>query len=294
MRKILRWIKYPLSRKKFSFYFYLYKIIFTSTKKRYSKIIDLVHFDSDKSTKLKYIETKIGKFLVFSRDGGISRQLFINKQYNFKSFQKVIKIIGKQDLLIDVGANIGPTCISAINKGYSKKSIAIEPELDCYKILKQNIKINDLENKIRVLNNAVSNKIELLKISKKNENSGASFITKKTSKFELIKSIKLDKFANKIKNKTLIWVDVQGYEGKVIEGSKKIIKKKIPFVIEFWPYAINRNQDRDLVIEGLKRFKHFYDLSIDEKKTICSNENIKKLFFKYNKKKATELLLVNF
>lgn len=294
MCKILRWIKYSHSGKKFSFYFYLYKIIFTSIKQGYSKIIDLVHFDTDKSTKLKYVETKIGKFLVFSHDGGISRQLFINKQYNFKSFLKVIKIIGKQDLLIDVGANIGPTCISAINKGYAKESIAIEPELDCYKILEKNIKINDLENKIKTLNNAVSNKVELLKISKKNGNSGASFITKKTPKFRLIKSIKLDEFVKKVNNKTLIWIDVQGYEGKVIEGSKELIKKKIPFVIEFWPYAIKRNHDLNLIKTGLKRFKYFYDLNSDKKKTICSDKNIKNLFKKYNKKKATELLLVNF
>ena len=106
MLRILRWMNYPFLKKKFSLYFYFYKIIFTITKKKYPKIIDLVHFDSDKQTKLKYIETKIGKFLVFSHDGGISRQLFINKQYNFKSFQKVIRIIGKQDLLIDIGANI--------------------------------------------------------------------------------------------------------------------------------------------------------------------------------------------
>jgi len=294
MLKILRWMNYPFLKKKFSLYFYFYKIIFTIIKKKYPKIIDLVHFDSDKSTKLKYIETKIGKFLVFSHDGGISRQLFINKQYNFKSFQKVIRIIGKQDLLIDIGANIGPTCIGAINKGYAKESIAIEPELDCYKILEKNIKINNFENKIKTLNNAVSNKVELLKISKKSGNSGASFITKKTPKFRLIKSIKLDEFAKKVNNKTLIWIDVQGYEGKVIEGSKELIKKKIPFVIEFWPYAINRNHDLDLIIAGLKRFKYFYDLNSDKKKTICSDENIEKLFKKYNKKKATELLLVNF
>ena len=294
MFKILKWLKYPLEKKIFSFFFYTYKIIFIQIKKKYSRIIDLVHFDSDKSTDNKYVETQIGKFLVFSNDGGISRQLFINKQYNFKSFQKVIKIIGKQRLLVDVGANIGPTCIGALNKNYVQESIAIEPELDCFKMLQQNIQLNNLGSRIYTFNNAVSDKTGILKITKKNKNSEASYITKKNTEYKLIKSVNLDRFQNKLKKKTLIWVDVQGYEGRVIEGAKEIIKKNIPFVIEFWPYAINKNLDKDLLIKGLKRFKYYYDLSGDKNKFLCSEENIKKLFDKYNEKKTTELLLINF
>jgi len=294
MFKFLKWVKYPLKKKFFSFFFYTYKIIYTHIKKKYSHIIDLVHFDSDKSTDNKYVETQLGKFLVFSNDGGISRQLFINKQYNFKSFQKVIKIIGKQKLLVDVGANIGPTCIGALNKNYVQESIAIEPELDCFKMLQQNIQLNNLGSRICTFNNAVSDKTEILKIAKKNKNSGASHITKKNTEYKLIKSVNLDRFKNKLKKKTLIWIDVQGYEGRALEGAKKIIKKNIPFVIEFWPYAIDKNLDKNLLIKGLKRFKYYYDLSGDRKKFPCSEENIKKLFIKYNEKKTTELLLINF
>ena len=83
MSKILKWIKYPLEKKKFSFFFYLYKIVFIKIKKKFSKVLDLVHFDVDKTTELKYTESANGKFLVFTNDGGISRQIFINKEYNF-------------------------------------------------------------------------------------------------------------------------------------------------------------------------------------------------------------------
>ena len=117
---------------------------------------------------------------------------------------------------------------------------------------------------------------EFLKISKKNGNSGASFITKKTPKFRLIKSIKLDEFVKKVNNKTLIWIDVQGYEGKVIEGSKELIKKKIPFVIEFWPYAIKRNHDLNLIKTGLKRFKYEYTHPQMAPRLYTSDQNGKK------------------
>ena len=294
MNKILKWINYPLKKKKFSILFHLYKKIFIFIKYNYPKIIDSVIFDTEKFDKYKLVETNLGKFIVFSDDGGISRQLFINKQYNFTSFQRTIKILGRQNLLIDVGANIGPVCIAAISKKYVKKSIAIEPEINSYKILKKNISLNNFETKIKIFNNAVSNRNENIKIYLKRGNFGASYIKKFKSKANTVKSIRLDKFYKDILKKTLIWIDVQGYEAKVLDGAKKLIKKNIPFVIEFWPYAINRYSDKNLIISGLKKFKYFYDLSDNKKKLPCTNENIEKLFQKYNKKKTTELLLVNF
>ena len=297
MSKILKWIKYPLQKKNFSIYFYLYKIFFIKIKKKFPKILDLVHFDVDKSTKLKYIETKTGKFLVFTRDGGISRQIFINKEYNFKSLKKVIKIIGKQNIIFDVGANIGTTCIAALKKKYTEYSIAIEAEKDLFKLLNLNIQLNNMNKKIIPLNFVASDKHEYFDLVKNNKNYGASFVKKKINNKNLnnkVRSLKLDDLIKHLKKKTLIWIDVQGNESKVLKGSSKLIKKKIPFVIEFWPYGINRSNNKENLSNELKKFKYFFDLnSSNPQIKNISPENIEALFNKYNQKQATELLLIN-
>jgi hypothetical protein len=45
---------------------------------------------------------------------------------------------------------------------------------------------------------------------------------------------------------SLIWMDVQGFEGHVLEGGARTIRKGVPVVAEFWPYGIRRSgMERD-------------------------------------------------
>ena len=53
----------------------------------------------------------------------------------------------------------------------------------------------------------------------------------KTKKFDTL-------FENVLSDKDLIWIDTQGYEPKVLRGAQSLIYKKIPTVVEFWPYAL--------------------------------------------------------
>ena len=154
--------------------------------------------------------------------------------------------------------------------------------------------LNNLQKKIEIFNLAVSDKVGHVKLIRKRENYGASFINNKKGRYKT-RSITLDKFKNKINKNCLIWIDVQGYEEKVLNGAKNLINNKIPFVIEFYPHLIKKFSKKSEIIKGLKKFKFFYDLKKDklEKKKI--NEiNLNYLFKIYNKKKATELLLINY
>ena len=59
------------------------------------------------NTNYKYTENKNGKYIIIGKDGGISRQLYVNGEYNLQTLRKTINIVGKLDLIVDVGANIG-------------------------------------------------------------------------------------------------------------------------------------------------------------------------------------------
>jgi hypothetical protein len=68
------------------------------------------------------------------------------------------RLVGKpgQDILVDVGANIGMICIAMLKRGYFREAIAIEPDPRNFELLKRNIKQNGLEGRIRVAAFAVS------------------------------------------------------------------------------------------------------------------------------------------
>ena len=75
--------------------------------------------------------------------------------------------------LYDIGANIGVTCIPAVNRGLVKRAIAVEPEPENFKLLKLNIILNNLEDKIETLNYALSSESDkFLNLEISNDNSG--------------------------------------------------------------------------------------------------------------------------
>ena len=296
MRKILKWFTYSNQVKFQSIIYHLYKKIFFYLKKNNKKILDSIHFDYLNTNTYKLSESEFGKFIIFARDGGISRQVYINKTYNFETLKKTIQILGKQDLIFDIGANIGTTCITAIKKKFAKKAIAVEVDNENFQLLKQNIILNKMEDKIESINAAIGYKQKKLELIKNKNNFGANY-TKNSNKKKnknKVKVVDLNKFNKLTKKKSLIWIDIQGNEAKALLGSSKLIKKKIPFVIEFWPYGIKRAGEKEKLITQLLKFKFYIDLKSEKKNKVdCNIKNLNELFKKYHSKKATELLLMN-
>ena len=69
----------------------------------------------------------------------------------------------KPEILIDIGANIGPICIPAVKRNYVKQAIAIEPGPDNARLLRANVALNSLHDRIIVHECAVGASEETLK-----------------------------------------------------------------------------------------------------------------------------------
>lgn len=166
----------------------------------------------------------------------IYKYLFeINKITFFKSKVKL------GDNIVIVGANVGfYTQILSKLVGEKGKVYSFEPDNDNFKLLKKNclgLKNVILEKK------AVGEKNGYIKLYKSNSlnTDHQSFDIGEGRTFIKIKCVKLDSyFASKVKI-NLIKVDIQGYDYFAFKGMKKILKsnKKIIFMSEMWPYALN-------------------------------------------------------
>lgn len=177
--------------------------------------------------------------IVFYKNGYEERQI----KFLYEWIKK-----NKANIFIDVGANFGIYSLRISKLFRMLKVIAFEPVLSTFNKLVKNIKINNLEKRIKTYNVGLSNTNGLKKmvaLEKRNyiQSGGFSFyIPKGKLGKEIVtqyhKSIIGDKILKFKKKKIVIKIDVEGYENKVLLGIKNLLKNnKILLQIEIF----NRN-----------------------------------------------------
>ncbi len=120
----------------------------------------------------------------------------------------------EDDVVLDVGANIGAFTVKVARK--VKRVIAIEPEPQNYRLLLENIKINNIQNVLPV-NLAVSDKEEIVYF----DTTGGS--ARVSQGGYPVKANTLDNILNEIREPhvTVLKMDIEGYEGKALSSFHK-------------------------------------------------------------------------
>jgi len=151
---------------------------------------------------------------------------------------------------IDVGANIGYfTCLMSKLAGPSGKVLAIEPEPQNLALLEQNIKMNNLTNvMVHACALGASEGFAMLGLYKA-ANRGRHSIVNHDAKSQIEVPVKtLDALARAAGENIDWWsfvkIDVEGYEGFVLDGAKETLPRVETLVMEYSP-ALLRAAGRD-------------------------------------------------
>jgi len=277
------------------------KIIFNFFE---NKKIRRAIFDTSEPNTILFSRGVNENFILQSNDQVIGRTVFATKKpFDFDKLTKVLKILNlkKNELLIDVGANIGTICIPAIKRNLFNKAIVFEPEPLNYSLLLSNIIINGCYNKISAHNIALGSKNrEKLNLQLDDHNKGNHRIIInskiKLKKNIVINSYKLDSFIKNVNSlSTLVWIDVQGYETQVLLGAKKLLNKKVPVCVEFSPTFLEKKKYDIFKKMFIKNgYNYFYNLNLPLNKIALNNQSIDNLYktLKKNKFAETDLLFV--
>lgn len=268
--------------KKIIWFFFLFQYLQNIHKNLLNKFIvnnKKINFDNQKkAVELLAINHFNEKYIVNSDDKVIGRQLYIKGSFDFDIFLLTLEILKnkiKRETLIDIGANIGSICIPAVKRGIFKNCLAIEPEPYNFDLLNKNIFINDVSNKIQTFNFALGQfDDEKIKFEKSEDNYGdhriksnsteKNYFNEDKRKIIDVETKTLDKIMKDLDPKeTLLWMDVQGYEGFVLEGAINTLSKKPPLVIELEPYLIERLNSYNVLKRNLinAEYKNCYNLS---------------------------------
>ena len=276
-----------------------FKFIFKNTDHFLAKSTRIAFHKKFKSFgKHLFYENKTESYIL-NRNETISNSIFINDEFDFDKIKKVLKIIKKKYYLVDIGANIGSISLPAIKRNYFKQAICFEPDKASFRLLKANILINDIENKMSAFNLAISDKKGTKKLLSDNKyNRGNNMLVEnsaKTSKnITLVKTDILDNFCSKLnKGNALIKIDVQGHEGNILKKAKKTLTKKIPIMLEFEPVTMKKNWINDYKYLFM-HYNFFYNINdLNPKKNKLTINALDELYNSHLKNKTyTDLLFI--
>jgi len=174
------------------------------------------------SSVLKYHWISGLKIIVDVNDWTFARNIFLRlNEFDHSCF--AVHFMKKDEIFVDVGANLGhySLLVSAIS---GAKVFAYEPMPDTYKKLIRNIKINRLERLICAYNVGIGSTYGKLSL-KIMRNNGHSYISNSISNTVKVEIIPLDTVLID-RYPTMIKIDVEGFEYKVLQGAKNILKNK--------------------------------------------------------------------
>ena len=188
----------------------------------------------------------------------------------------LVRIIKPGDVCVDVGANIGmhTLLMASLNadktennadKTEKSKIISFEPNEKCYNELKKNIKLNKYKT-VEVRQKLLGEKPEVESFYHASEkDSGTSYALKEIDdqslNWEKVKTSTLDKELKHEKSIKVLKMDVEGFEGNVLRGSKNLLEKDLIryWIIEYAQHCLARNNDS---LDTLKTLMKKYNLEM--------------------------------
>ncbi len=148
--------------------------------------------------------------------------------------QKLYSLVKDGTTVIDVGTNIGETLLNFAKRNPTGLTIGFEPVPELYAKAIENERLNKFENVV-VNNLALSDRAQSLHFNIANEfNSGGIFLSEPSgnNSVGIVRAVRLDDYlaANNVSNVSLIKIDVEGFEMKVLRGAISTLERFKPIM----------------------------------------------------------------
>lgn len=249
------------------------------------------------------VDTMNGLLSFDSKDRFLGRELYVYRQFEYPEMLDTVETLKKLGYLpqenggrvMDVGGYIGMISTGFLRAGLFNSALVVEPNPDSFALIEKNAKQNHFDNQIDRRNIALSDQTStlIMELSEKNfgdhrvrsaDNTEKDFYNEAKRNTIDIEAITLDEFYQRepklFDDLKLIWMDIQGHEGKFFSGGHEFFKShiNIPVVMEFWPYCLRRSgMTREAFCDAVKTiFTHFHILGEESatKRNISEIESV--------------------
>jgi len=197
--------------------------------------------------------------------------------HEFEDMFFVLHLLRKDEVMLDIGANIGSYTILA-GAVIGAKIFSFEPIPETFRCLIDNVNINGIYEKVKCYNIGLADKNGILKFT---SNLGTTnHVVFNTSSIKNIDIIdvpvrKLDTIVSGC-DPLLIKIDVEGFELQVLKGADEILKSKSLLAVIIETFGKN-NLDKQMSKYGFKPFMYNpfnREISPFDSKKVASNNTI--------------------
>jgi FkbM family methyltransferase len=160
---------------------------------------------------------------------------------------------------LDIGANIGYYSALALGLIGNGRIIALEPDQENFKYLEKTVAANHAKNVTCVRKAAATeNKIVTLYTSSSNRGDNRLYPNELCEGSAQVETCTIDSLLKELKvpSVDLVKIDVQGFEGHVIQGMKETLtnSEHVTLLSEFWPFGLESAGSRsEEFLTGLER-----------------------------------------
>jgi FkbM family methyltransferase len=191
----------------------------------------------------------------------------------FVTLERAVHVLRASELLtgggtiVDVGANIGTTTVSALSVHGFDRAVAIEPDPENCLLLRTNVALNDLYGRVAVVSAAASSragraKFDRIRDVRRPHQIGSGRLTDESAPNLIdVETVSLDHLIERQvidpEQARLLWLDVQGHEDEVLLAAMGLVRRRVPIVLALRPHLLRRPA---AMVELLREH---YDVLID-------------------------------
>jgi FkbM family methyltransferase len=238
------------------------KVLYVAKQRRELRRDEFWHLAAP-MTKYLSAESQGYPYLVRAEDRNTSRALFIReRRIEMEVLDRVVELLvamnGEQAVVgrqfLDVGANIGTATIPALRRHNFGTAICFEPESENVLTLRLNLLLNGLEDRSHVVRAALSDTAGKALLAVYVQKGGKHHIVatsdaqrRRAADATLVevRALTLDQLVDHgtidPAEVGLLWMDVQGHEGHILQGAGRLLDEGVPVVLEWAPQALERH-----------------------------------------------------
>ncbi len=196
-------------------------------------------------------------FVTFTGDDAIGAQIRWNGHFEEHHVGEVMRRLGvdpaRKPWFVDIGSNIGTHSLFALRNGF-ERALCVEPEPRNFRLLRVNQILNGFDARCRNVMAAVTDFNGTITLELADDNLGDHRVKGSQAGDEHFREsgrqhveVPARTFDDIIAEQGvdpggigLAWIDTQGHEGQVLSRADSLLSARVPMVIEFWPYGLDR------------------------------------------------------